>query len=447
MQQKGSTVKQISLLFTISFFAAIPFAMLHTGETDLIKDYINILVSPCPLITDYFVIGSLPATLLNAGLCGLLCTALLYIFDKGAYTATNLAGFFLVIAHCFYGLTLVNMILPMMGIFFYCQVTKQSISEELDIAMFSTSFGPFISELLFRYPFSKQLVFMIGKQAVSITGLLSAILIAILLGFAIPAMLPGAKLLHKGFNLYNGGLACGLLGMFLFAFMYKTMGLPEPQSIKGSKTVDYRLFSNTFFIIVFLICLIKGWLMNGKTFKGYGQIIDESGHNVDFLSKYDPALTWLNMGIYGLFIVACFDVIVVIFDGVSWTGPTFGVTIAAITFAAAGQHPRNVFPIFIGYAVLYFLVNSICAIYGRPMMWSLATQGYICALAFATGLCPFSGVHGIIGGILAGMISAILCPNTVTMHGGLMLYNGGLNAGITAIILTPILALYEKHKK
>ena len=30
------------------------------------------------------------------------------------------------------------------------------------------------------------------------------------LGFAIPAMLPGALRLHKGFNLFNGGLAFGL---------------------------------------------------------------------------------------------------------------------------------------------------------------------------------------------------------------------------------------------
>ncbi|MBQ0072528.1 MAG: DUF1576 domain-containing protein, partial [Spirochaetales bacterium] len=108
--------------------------------------------------------------------------------------------------------------------------------------------------------------------------------------------------------------------------------------------------------------------------------------------------------------------------------------------------PRNVWPIVTGYITLNVFVNLICLISGRTMPWSLSTQGYINGIAFATGLCPFAGCYGIGTGVLAGFICAVMCTTTSIMHGGFMLYNGGLTAGITALILTPMLARYFKGK-
>ena len=63
-------------------------------------------------------------------------------------------------------------------------------------------------------------------------------------------------------------------------------------------------------------------------------------------------------------------------------------------------------------------------------------------MAFATGLCPLVGSYGVVPGIAAGMLCASLAPATSALHGGLMLYNGGFTAGITTLILLPILEHY-----
>ena len=81
------------------------------------------------------------------------------------------------------------------------------------------------------------------------------------------------------------------------------------------------------------------------------------------------------------------------------------------------------------------------------MGWSLATQGYINGLAFATGLCPFAGKYGWKIGTVAGVVNAIICTSTSALHGGFVLYNGGLTAGLTALILIPILDFYNIKEK
>jgi hypothetical protein len=81
------------------------------------------------------------------------------------------------------------------------------------------------------------------------------------------------------------------------------------------------------------------------------------------------------------------------------------------------------------------------------MTWTLSTQAYINGLAFATGLCPFAGKYGVRIGILAGFVSAIICTSTAAMHGGFVLYNGGFTAGLTALVLLPILDFYNVTPK
>ena len=65
--------------------------------------------------------------------------------------------------------------------------------------------------------------------------------------------------------------------------------------------------------------------------------------------------------------------------------------------------------------------------------------------AFATGLCPFTGRYGKRYGAAAGFVSAVLCTATTVMHGGFMLYNGGLVAGLSAMILSPLIDHYSKR--
>lgn len=449
--KKGSWfIKAISVAFSASFFVAAFAATIYLGIWGQVwKDFFKIMTMPSPLITDYFKLGNLASAFLNAGMCGISC-ALLMILLKVECRPSMLAGFFLVIAHCFYGLNFLNMWPPILGILLFSKVFKIQFRYNLDIAMFSTAFGPFISEMLFRYHVWDY--YIAYKVQISLLGFIYVIIFSIFLGFAIPAMLPGALKLHKGFNLYNGGLAFGLLGLFIYAFMYKTLGITPPDqevilnvsyALHGN---SYQLFIVIYFLIMFAMFLFLGWYLNGKSFQGYGELLRSTGHTTDFFTEYGSAKVLMNIGFYGLMILTYFVLVITLTDGSGFTGPTMGVILAALTFSSQGQHPANVWPILVGYMVLSLFVTFLCTISGLEIPWTLSTQGYLNGAAFATGLCPIAGRYGRRYGILAGFMAAVLCTSTSSMHGGLMLYNGGLTTGITALILVPCLEYYWKGK-
>ena len=441
-------IKAICLTFTISFFLAGFAACAYLGIWDkLWSGWIEILVNPSPLVTDYYQLGNLASAFLNAGVCGLAWTLLMIIL-KADCDVNTFAGFMLVVAHCFYGLNFLNMWPPVLGILVFCKFYKINFRDNLGMAMFSTAFGPFISELLFRYHVDN--VFMIYTLHIDILDLVYVVGFSLFLGFAIPAMLPGALRLHKGYNLYNGGLAFGLLGLFLYAFMYKTLGIDTPGPIKNINPVyelhgkSYMEFLVIYFLILFTIFLLWGWYENDKTFRGYGIILLSDGHNADFVDQFGMARTLINIGVYGYMMLSYFVLVIVLTDGAGFTGATTGVILASLTFSMKGQHPKNVWPILLGFVALSAWVHGVCFLAEKAIPWTLSTQGYMNGAAFATGLCPIAGHYGKKYGVIAGFICAVICTSTSVMHGGFMLYNGGLSAGITALIMVAFLEYYWK---
>ena len=172
-----------------------------------------------------------------------------------------------------------------------------------------------------------------------------------------------------------------------------------------------------------------------------------TGHTADFFAEYGAPKVILNIGFYGFTVLTYFLLVISLTDGAGFTGPTVGVILAALTFSSQGQHPANVWPVFIGYVILSLFVILMSALSGVDVPWTLSTQGYLNGAAFATGLCPIAGRYGKRYGVIAGILAAIICTSTSSMHGGLMLYNGGLTTGITALIMVPCLEYYWKDKK
>lgn len=440
-----------AFFWTIAISIACPIATFLSGESStFFYDFYLIIISPSKLITDYFNIGGLGSTLFNVALCGLLCNLILFI-SRAKFTSTVLAGYFLVIAHGFYGLNVINMWPPFIGVLLFCIVTKRSFGDNVHIAMFSTSLGPFISEFLFRYFVRDTFVF--GTMQITAVGIIVAVVFGIATGFIIPALLPGFHSFHRGYNLFKAGLPIGLLGAFVFAFMYKNFNIHEPISCWRENPLyyeneqSYESFMFTFFATIFLLTSLVGFFLNGRSLKGYNELLKSSGHETDFTHQFGIPLTFINIGIYGLFILGYLSLVFYLTQGVGFTGPTAGVTIAAITFSAGGQHPRNVWPIVVGYVILFLVTYSISYLVEIDMSWTLSSQGYINGLAFATGLCPFVGKYGRRVGIIAGFVCAIICTSTSMMHGGFVLYNGGFSAGLTALILVPILDFYKIKTK
>ena len=451
-EKRNSRIIFLYMLFwSLTFLVATPIVCILSGEGyDIFHNFYLILTSPSKLVTDYFDIGGPASTLLNAALCGLSCNVIT-LTSKAKSNSNILAGYFLVIAHCFYGLNLVNMWPTFCGVYVYCIATKKKFADNLHIAMFATSLAPFVSDFLFRYTLGDAYVF--GKTQITVMGFVLAIAFGIAAGFIVPALLPGTSKMHRGFNLYKAGLAIGLLGCFIFAFMYETLGLTAPDAIvRGNElyaahNYSYATYMDAIFFFIFATSIIVGYLLNGKSFHGYKKLLRSTGHGVDFSLKFGMPTSLINIGAYGMLILAYLNIIFLLTEGVGYTGATAGVTIAAITFSASGQNPRNVWPIILGYAALYVLASALCSLIGLDMTWSLSSQGYINGLAFATGLCPFTGKYGWKVGVLAGFMSAIICTSTLAMHGGFVLYNGGLTAGLTALILVPILDFYKVKEK
>lgn len=441
----STIINGIALGFSVSFLISSLVAAIYTGELgSILHGWYLIMTSPSPLVTDYLEIGGLPSAMLNAGACGMVCW-LFMVGLKGDSRPSTLAGYFLVVAHCFYGLNFLTMWPCFLAPFLYLRLKKLNFKNNLHVCMFTTSFGPFIGELLFRYT---QDTFIFGHPTLTVSGVLLTIAFSIMLGFIVPAILPGAHAWHKGYNLYNGGLAFGVFGFFLFNLFYNTMGIDPSSKLTRFNPVyeqfghSFQLYANCFFLLVFITCILTGFFLNGKSFHGYEELTRDTGHQSDFASQYGMPLCLINIGTVGIFFLFYLDIIMVYTEGAGFTGATIGVILAALTFTCMGQHPKNIWPILAGYQLLYLFTLTICYLNGREISWTITTQGYINGVAFATGLCPISGRYGRRAGIAAGFMCASMCTATSALHGGLVLYNGGFTAGITALILLPILEHY-----
>ena len=441
----STIINGIALGFSVSFLISSLVAAIYTGELgSILHGWYLIMTSPSPLVTDYLEIGGLPSAMLNAGACGMVCW-LFMVGLKGDSRPSTLAGYFLVVAHCFYGLNFLTMWPCFLAPFLYLRLKKLNFKNNLHVCMFTTSFGPFIGELLFRYT---QDTFVFGHPTLTVSGVLLTIAFSIMLGFIVPAILPGAHAWHKGYNLYNGGLAFGVFGFFLFNLFYNTMGIDPSSKLTRFNPVyeqfghSFQLYANCFFLLVFITCILTGFFLNGKSFHGYEELTRDTGHQSDFASQYGMPLCLINIGTVGIFFLFYLDIIMVYTEGAGFTGATIGVILAALTFTCMGQHPKNIWPILAGYQLLYLFTLTICYLNGREISWTITTQGYINGVAFATGLCPISGRYGRRAGIAAGFMCASMCTATSALHGGLVLYNGGFTAGITALILLPILEHY-----
>ena len=329
--------------------------------------------------------------------------------------------------------------------------------------MFSTALSPFISDLLFRYTIGQ---FHLGSLNLSVTGVVFAIAFGTICGFVVPALLPGIAKMQRGYNMYQAGLAVGIFGIVAHALLYRTLGFSSPNVIVRDNPVydsfnhSYIAFMDVFFLLLFITSIVLGFIMNGKTFHGYGLLIRSTGYGRDFADKFGMPICFINFGVYGLCILSYLNIIFMvpevlrlIFPSImlpevaGFTGPTVGVLFAALTFSADGQHPRNVAPVVLGYVILSFFVCVVYTFLGEPLPWMLSSQEYVNGLAFATGLCPIAGKYGWKKGMIAGIIHAILCTSTSSMHGGFVLYNGGFTSGLTALIMIPILDSYRFYPK
>ena len=70
---------------------------------------------------------------------------------------------------------------------------------------------------------------------------------------------------------------------------------------------------------------------------------------------------------------------------------------------------------------------------------SLTSPGVLLATMLCTGLAPISGQFGGLWGMAAGFLHMSIVQNTSYLYAGLNLYNNGFTAGLTCVIMVPLI--------
>ena len=403
-------------------------------RTNMFSGLWTIMTSTCKISTNYFALGGYAATFLNMGLVGLFCTALCFLPGAKATNVTTLAVL-LTVGFGGWGMNLVNMLPTILGVCLYCLVKKEKLGAQVNAMMFSTGIAPLISDLLLRYP---------NVEAVGFNwlGLGLALFIGLIIGFFLPAGLTHAPNVHKGYDHYSAALPVGMTAFFLRAVLYTVVLNQDTGKLSTMAALDVASWTaiNIFCAAVFCLCIVFALLLGCRP-KDYWNLLKDSGHSVSFTSKYGHAPFLMNAGVFGLFILAYFNL-----TGGPATGMTLGIVFCMLATCNSGSHPGNVWPIMVGYVLTSALFGWL---YGGEGDFALTVgnQTVMIGLCYANGLSPIAGKYGFGAGVLAGGLHYLLVTAVPSLHGGFLLYNGGFTAALICLLLVPQLERFCKTKE
>ena len=424
----------VSLVFIIA-------ACCMPDRSNMLSGFWKILTSTCKISTNYFDMAGYSATFFNMGIVGIYCTLLCLLPGAKPNNVTTLAVL-LTIGFGSWGMNPLNMTPTILGVCLYALVKKEKIGAVSNAMMYSTGIAPLISDLLLRYPNAEAIGF-------NWLGLGIGLFVGLIIGFFLPAGLAHAPICHKGYDHYSAALPVGMTAFFLRAALYGVMGGVLPAAPANQLAEASWINTNIFCFAVFGACIIIALLM-GCTPKKYWELMKDSGHGVSFTTKYGNAPFLMNVGIFGLMIVAYFNLAGAI-DGSAtkiWTGMTFGIVFCMLSTCNSGSHPRNVLPIMVGYIAASFLFGWIFkALGGENFALTIGSQTILIALCYANGLSPIAGKYGFGYGILAGALHYLLVSAVPNTHGGFLLYNGGFTAALICIMFVPQLEKFCKTKE
>ena len=426
---EGSFLRLFFACLSGAFLVAAVF-MPDAGQ--MFKGFWAILTEPCKVTTNYFALGGFSATFLNMGLVGLICTTLCCLPHAKPNNASTLAVI-LTIGFGSWGINPLNILPTFAGVLLYCLVKKEKPGTQINAMMFSTGIAPLISDLLLRWPNAEVTGFSFG-------GLLLAVFVGLIIGFFLPAGLAHSPAVHKGYDHYSAALPIGMTAFFLRAVLYKVLGgtLPAAPSADTLAVASWPIV-NVFCILLFVGCVLVALLMGCKP-KDYWQLMKDPGQGVSFSSKYGNAPFLMNVGMFGLFIVLYYNLI-----GASFNGVTFGIIFCMLCTCNSGSHPRNVWPIMVGYLVTSLVCGWLFV--GEKFALGINAQAIVIGLCYANGLSPIAGKYGWGYGALAGGLHYLLVTAVPDMHGGFCLYNGGFTAALICLMLVPQLEKFCKTKE
>lgn len=404
---------EISSFFLILGLALMGLAFLFNTPTEIWTGSIIILTSPANLITDYFALANIGATLMNAGFMTLTSLVLVRVHQV-KMTGAIVAAIFTVAGFSFFGKNIYNSIPIILGVMLYARIVRLPFNRFVLQALFGTALGPLPSEITFNLGLPLAPGLILGFSA------------GILAGLVLPPLSAHFLRFHQGFSLYNIGFTAGIVGMFFLAVL-QGFGIEIT-------TVAIVSSGNDLVLAVILGTLFTGMLLfglkkNNWRLTGYRQFLDQPGKLAsDFITISGAPLTLVNMALLGLMATAY-----VLAVGGELSGPVIGGIFTVVGFGAFGKHVKNVWPILAGvFLGNLFRFNDLNA-----------TTSLLAAL-FGTTLAPIAGYYGPLYGIVAGMLHMAMVSNISYLHAGMNLYNNGFSGGFIAAALVPLFDAFKQ---
>ena len=394
----------------------------------------QILSQPSKLTTNYFAIGGYSATFLNMGLVGFIALGLYLIFQGKPNNVSTLA-FILTLGFGSWGINILNIWPTVFGVMLYCLVKKEAFGANVNAMLFSTGIAPIITDMLIRYPNEAVVGF-------NLLGIVLALGGGFVIGFFLPAGLAYSPNLHKGFDLYSAAVPIGMTAFFLNAVLYKTMGIALPAGADSAQLqVASQLTVNLFCLILFGACVVAACFL-GCGPRDYWKVLRNPDRVASFSATYGNATFLMNVGVFGLFILAYYNLI-----GATFNGVTFGIIFCMLCTCNSGSHPGNVWPIMVGYVIAAAVCGWISPLLGGSFSLAINAQAICVGLCYANGLSPICDKYGWKLGIVAAMMHYLLVTSVPNMHGGFCLYNGGFTAALICVLLVPQLERFAKTKE
>lgn len=423
-----SFLKLFLLFFSSSFVIAAVFV---PDRSDMLSGLVRILSQPTKAYTNFFAVGGFSATFLNMGLVGLCCTGLYCLpGDKDNSTATLVT--ILTTGFGSWGIHILNMWFGVLGVVLYCIIKKEKLGNHTNAMLFTTGLAPFFSEFLVRYPNPEVVGFRLG-------GFLLAAGVGIVCGLFLPAGLDNSPKVHKGFDIYSAALPVGMTALLLQGFLYKAVGVPVPLAV-ADITVASSTIVNTFCACLFSACIVLAFSMGCRP-KDYWKLMSDPEFVRNFSATYGNATMLMNVGLFGLFILAYYNII-----GAPFNGITFGVVFCMLATCNSGSHPANTWSIILGYVLASYGTRLISAFVGVPFAQTLNAQNIIVGVCYSNGLSPISDHYGWCYGLVAAILHYFMVTTIPLLHGDMCLYNGGFTAALVCLLMVPGLERLFKTK-
>ena len=428
---EGEFLKLFFAFFSAAFLIA---SLFMPDRSTMLADFWQILSQSSKLTCSYFAIGGYAATFLNMGLVGMICLLLFVVFKGTPNNASTLA-FILTLGFGSWGINILNIWPTVFGVMLYGLVKKEKFGGLVNAMLFSTGIAPLITDLMIRYPHAEVVGF-------NLPGIAMSLFIGAIIGFFLPAGLANSPKVHKGFDLYSAALPIGMTAFFLNATLFKTMGVALPAGADGAQLqVASQSTVNIFCLILFGLCVVFAFALGCKP-RDYWQLLKDPNLVTNFSSTYGNATFLMNVGIFGLFILAYYNAI-----GATFNGVTFGIIFCMLSTCNSGSHPGNVWPIMLGYVVASAVFGWLSALAGGTFTLAINAQAICVGLCYANGLSPISDKYGWKYGFVAAVMHYLLVTSVPNLHGGFCLYNGGFTAALICIILIPELERFVKTKE